>query len=218
MTSGLIPNRVEIKDTNSLFFPALRFPIKEGTKSFALSQLSASFNLDAKTKFYLQLYPDSRNLTEALIQHRPYVGRALSKFWHMLSPFLSTGILYIDEENSCGLILTRTSKYSFELSPSKKNQMRRIVGKYRLRKSIFQDFGILPLFFLGKKGEPGESYHFGAISEILEFNNRVDYFPVRVVDSSALATLEPGPITDKVMNNAVAITKKFLGETNEIFN
>jgi ferredoxin len=217
MSSGLIPNQVSIKDTDTLFFPALRFPVKEGKKSFALSQISANLSREGELKSYIQLYPDSRNLSESLIRHRAFLGRILAKNWKILSPFIATGILYIDAESSSGLDLTMTPSGAFKLSRTReKNQIRRFIRIHRIGKSIFKEFGLLPLFFLGKKGEPGESFHFGAVSDVVNFNSRSDSFPVKVVDSSALLSLEPGPITDKVMNNASSITRKFVGEANEI--
>jgi hypothetical protein len=88
----------------------------------------------------------------------------------------------------------------------------------RLAKSLHRDFGIIPLFFLGKKGEPGESYHFGGVQEIIEFNNQPEGMPIKIVDSSALSDIEPGPITNEVMNNARRIVTDALKDIYEISN
>jgi hypothetical protein len=106
---------------------------------------------------------------------------------------------------------------SFELSklsPSTVNK--KFFKKQNLSRSLFKEFGILPMFMLGKRAEPGESYHFGAISEIIELNTISNITRINIVDSSALKHLSPGPVTNDVMDNAKFIVKQFLEINREI--
>jgi ferredoxin len=217
MRSELIPKSIQIKDTKTLFFPALRYPVKEGKSSFALSQLSARFVNKIEGNFYLQLYPDSRKISETLGMHKPIIAKIVKRFWRVLSPWIVTGVIYADEAKSPRLQLTMKDINSFELSklsPSTVNK--KFFKKQNLSRSLFKEFGILPMFMLGKRAEPGESYHFGAISEIIELNTISNITRINIVDSSALKHLSPGPVTNDVMDNAKFIVKQFLEINREI--
>ena len=219
MRSELIPKIVTMRDTNAVFFPAFRFPVWEKRESFSLSQLSAILRDNNSVTGYIQFYPDSRKLSEPIARHLAFLGRVISRIWFALSPFFMSGIIYLNKDYSQGFTLSMIAKDSFEISKKKeRNLSKSFLKKNAISRSLFFDFGIIPLFFLGKKGEPGESYHFGAVAEVLSFNNQSDLLPIRVVDSSALATLEPGPITDKIMENAALITSKFLEKMYEVSN
>jgi ferredoxin len=216
MRSGYLPKQVSIKDTQVLFFPALRFPVKETTKSFALSQISATKKTKEGKQVYLQLYPDSRTLVESIKRHKPFLGKVVEKLWALLSRVIVTGILYFDAESSPALQVRMISRSSFELSknrqPATKGSRIRLP---ELNYSIAREFRVLPFFSLGKKGEPGESYHFGAVAEIQAFNQNAAFSRIRVVDSSALTEINPGPITNKVMFRAREIVRETLRVNNE---
>lgn len=217
MRSNLIPNSVELNDNNAVFFPALRFPVKEKRESFSLSQLSAKLNQNGQRTGYIQFYPDSRKLLDPIIRHNPVLGKIISKLWFAISPFLMSGILYVNEEDSEGLNFKMLTKDSFEMRKiGKKKTLKSFLKSNKITNSLCKDFGVFPLFFAAKKGEPGESYHFGAVKEVLEFNLRFENNPIRVVDGSALPSLVPGPITDKIMKNAELITNQALERFHEI--
>lgn len=218
MRSGLIPKTIEIKDTKTIFFPALRFPIKEDEPSFSLSQLSARFTNKFGDKFYLQLYPDSRKISESLSIHKPKIGKIVKRLWKAVSPWIITGVIYIDQTKSPSLQLTMKDNNSFELRqlPTKKRD--KFLRAQNFSKSLFKEFAIIPLFMLGKKAQPGESYHFGSISEIVDLNEKTKDVRINVVDSSALKHLSPGPITNEVMDNAKLIVKQFLESNYEILD
>lgn len=219
MRSQLIPESVLIQDTGTVFFPALRVPRRDSPNSFALSQLSATLQIDNHSQSYVQFYPDSRNLTEPLKQHSPWLGRLFSGVWKWVSPFIMTGILYNSSQVSASLRLRMTDSNSFELSKSNEQvSLRQYIKVHRISRSIVKDFGVLPLFFLAKKAEPGESYHFGAIAEVKKFNDSSKSSRIKVVDASALPHIEAGPITDIVMQNARKIVREHIRETYEISN
>lgn len=219
MRSELIPKTIEIKDTKTIFFPALRFPMKENAPSFSLSQLSARFTNKFGDKFYLQLYPDSRKISESISIHKPKIGKIIKRFWKALSPLMITGVIYIDQTKSPNLQLTMNDNNSFELRQSpKKIKRNKFFKDQNFSKSLFKEFGIIPLFMLSKKAEPGESYHFGSINEIVDLNEKTKDIRVNVVDSSALKHLLPGPITNEVMDNAKLIVKQFLECNYEILD
>jgi hypothetical protein len=217
MRSNLIPNSVELNDTNAVFFPAFRSPVKENQNSFSLSQLSAMLKQQKATTGYIQFYPDSRKLLNPIARHNPILGKIVSKVWFALAPFMMSGILYLNIENSEGLTLTMLTKDSFEVRKNGNGRsLQSFLRRNKISSSLYKDFGLIPLFFLAKKGEPGESYHFGATKEVLKFNDRFEHIPIRVVDGSALPSLEPGPITDKIMKNAELITNRLLESMYEI--
>ncbi len=219
MRSELIPKTIEIKDTKTIFFPALRFPIKEDEPSFSLSQLSAKFANKFGDKFYLQLYPDSRKISESLNIHKPKIGKIVRRFWKALSPWIITGVIYIDQTKSPSLQLTMKDDKSFELRQLPSKMIRnKFFKEQNFSKSLFKEFGILPLFMLGKKAQPGESYHFGSISEIVDLNAKAKDVRINVVDSSALKQIFPGPVTNDVMDNAKLIVKQFLECNYEILD
>lgn len=219
MRSNLIPNKVSIKDTSITFFPALRLPIRENNVSFSLSQLSASLQNSETSRRYIQLYPDSRKIIDPLTRHLPRLAKVLSKCWKAISPFVLTGILYKDVNDSPSINLEMKAHDYFVLSPGGHiNSQNPKTTNFQLARSLHRDFGIIPLFFLGKKGDPGESYHFGGINEVLELNNQSTGMPIKTVDSSALSIIEPGPITDQVMKNARGIVNDALKEFYEISN
>ncbi|MEN9325040.1 MAG: 4Fe-4S binding domain [Actinomycetota bacterium] len=217
MRSNLIPNSVNLNDTNAVFFPALRFPVRENRESFSLSQLSAKLFQGGQTTGYVQFYPDSRKLLDPIIRHNPVLGKIFSKLWFAISPFLMSGILYLNKKDSEALTLTMLTKDSFEMRKNgNEKTLKNFLKKNKIINTLCKDFGIFPLFLAAKKGEPGESYHFGAVKEVLEFNARFENNPIRVVDGSALLALAPGPITDKIMKNAELITKQALERIHEI--
>lgn len=217
MRSNLIPNSAELNDTNAVFFPAFRFPVKENQNSFSLSQLSAILTQQKTTTGYIQFYPDSRQLLNPIARHNPILGKIVSKVWFALAPFMMSGILYLNNEHSEGLTLTMLTKDSFEVRKNGNGRsLQSFLKRNKISNSLYKDFGLIPLFLLAKKGEPGESYHFGAAKEVLEFNERFERIPIRVVDGSALPSLEPGPITDKIMKNAELITNRLLESMYEI--
>ena len=83
----------------------------------------------------------------------------------------------------------------------------------------YRDYEILPLNFLKKTLNNGESYHFGSQFKhaVLDKNNcsddlgRIkDLKKTFVVDSSVLPLVNTGPITFTTMANSYRITKKFL--------
>ena len=217
MRSGYLPKEVTIKDTQALFFPALRFPVKETSKSFALSQISASKTTKDGKQMYLQLYPDSRMLAESIKRHKPFLGRIVGKIWASLSRVIVTGIVYFDAESSPALQVRMISQSSFELSKTRHVPKKRFCSRLlELNYSIAREFRVMPLFSLGKKGEPGESYHSGAVEEIHAFNQNVAFSRIRVVDSSGLNEITPGPITHKVMIHAREIVRETLRVNDEV--
>jgi hypothetical protein len=108
---------------------------------------------------------------------------------------------------------------SFELRQLPSKMIRnKFFKEQNFSKSLFKEFGILPLFMLGKKAQPGESYHFGSISEIVDLNAKAKDVRINVVDSSALKQIFPGPVTNDVMDNAKLIVKQFLECNYEILD
>jgi ferredoxin len=211
MRSNYISSEVKFQDTQAVFFPALRKPIRETKESFALSQISAKLELDGKISKYLQIYPDSRNLTHSLKMHKPKLGRLISASWRFISPWVLTAISYSDSISSPNLVLKMLNSDHFQLSSDSMKQTKNEKRSQRsLKKSIIREFGIYPLFSLAKKAEPGESYHFGASTEIQNFNTSSRFSRVKVVDSSSLLEIYPGPITNKVMLNAQRIVRNAL--------
>jgi len=209
--SNLIPNKVVFDDTQAVFFPALRLPIKENQNSFALSQISATMESYNGERNYLQLYPDSRNLASSIRMHKPIVGIAIAWIWRVISPFITTGIWYRDSRVSPKLTLIKTESNSFKLAKDVSGKI--TVDKFatvRVSWRILYNFGILPLFFVGKKAESGESYHFGASPEIIQFNSDLKTAKVKVIDASCLFEVVPGPITSIVMQNARKIVRETL--------
>lgn len=185
--------------------------MKENKKSFALSQLSATLDSSKRGANYLQIYPDSRNLTNSIKMHKPIVGRLISKVWRILSPFVVTGIWYRDSRISPKLHLRMNEEDEFILSKiDNHNDLETKFLKYEIASKILADFRIIPLFMFAKLAEAGESYHFGASKEIRNFNNNPQSPRIKVVDASGLAEIVPGPITSLVMQNARRIVVETL--------
>ena len=219
MRSNLIANKISLVDTATTFFPAFRLPVKESDAKFSLSQLSAEFRIGNNIQSYIQIYPDSRMLAEPIIQHKPKLKFIVKTLWSHISPFMLSVIMYENSHVSSSLDLELNNDGKFEISKSKsKKAQKQRATKFLSLYYLYRDFGIIPLVFLGKKGEAGESYHFGSVKEIIQINNKRDETTIRIVDSSALPLIEPGPITDKVMNNANKIVSDFLESYNEISN
>ncbi len=219
MRSNLIDKTITIKDTAATFFPALRFPIRDGQVKFSLSQISARIKIGENDQKYIQIYPDSRMLAEPIIKHKPKIRFIIERTWRIISPFMLSIIMYESTSVSAKIRLTMVEEEKFELSKLKVQKTHKsIISKIRTFYYLFCDFGILPLIFLGKKGEAGESYHFGSIDQAISFNGDPANRMIRIVDASVLLSIEPGPITDKIMTNASQIVKDFLRERHEIFN
>jgi len=211
MRSKLITTAVSFSDTQALFFPALRLPVNEEAKSFALSQISARLNWPTGGMNYLQLYPDSRNLINSIQMHKPLFGKLISGLWRAISPFVVTGIWYRDSKFSPVLKLKMTIDGEFILSKNLDNERRapRFLS-FKISRRIFSEFRILPIFSLGKIAEAGESYHFGASAEIANFNKESLSTNIKVVDASAMSEIIPGPITNSVMKQAKWIVSETL--------
>jgi ferredoxin len=219
MRSEMIEKKITIRDTASTFFPALRLPIIEGYAKFSLSQISAKIKIGENKQNYIQIYPDSRMLADPIIKHKPKLGFIVKRTWRMISPFMLSIILYENTSESPKIELAIKDDGKFELSKLEVQRDHRLaMSKMLSYYYIFRDFGILPLVFLGKKGEAGESYHFGSVDEIIGKFNYLASNSIRIVDASILSTIEPGPITDKVMTNASQIVTDFLREYDEIPN
>jgi ferredoxin len=214
MKSKMIPDTVSFSDSQTIFIPFIKSPIKDSGFSFSLSQISFKIDLPGFNPLHLQIYPDTRNMSGRVEIFSPRFGFLLVRIWNYLSRFLSAGILYLDGANSQKLELRLIDDGKFILSPKTSVEA---IGqtKYALKESVkaVRSIGLFGLTYFAKIAAPGEGYHFGAIDALQNVHSDGSLpaaSNIHIVDGSVLKSIPAGPITPSIMENARIITRNSL--------
>jgi hypothetical protein len=210
MRSGYLPNKIELSDSQLIILPIFRLPILEKKGRFSLSQISLRIQMPNKRLAHLQIYPDTRSLIENLKQNSLYAKFLPNTVLQLLTRFLSVGFVYLDSENSHGIVLERKDE-NFKLT--KKSSLETPVAITWIKKSLpnfFRKCGyLIPKSLISVK-PVGSSFHIGGS---IELNNQIasnNFKKILVVGSLTHPNVEAGSITSRIIKEAIVDTKSFL--------
>jgi hypothetical protein len=212
--SKLIPNDVELSDTQVFYFPLLSYrDSAKDSGQYALAQVFvSSIDSDEITNaFHYSLYENSETIKDRISTIYPFLSKLIPNFF--LKQILS-GIGFIHPSKS-GKI---------QISQEDPNIMVKGLKSYKIRKSIWRTYfttlidlikiGLFPIpIFLSPK--VGSSYHVGSLklrdSALFDLNGNIPGLAgLYCVDAASLPLLPTGPTTLLIMGNSRRITKNSL--------
>ena len=215
--SKLIPNDVELSDTQVFYFPLLSYrdSAKDSGK-YALAQVFvSSADSDKITNaFHYSLYENSETIKDRISAIYPFLSKLIPNFF--LKQILS-GIGFIHPSKS-GKI---------QISHEGPNPLVKGLKSSKIRKSIWRTYfstlidltkiGLFPLpIFLSPK--VGSSYHVGALklndSALIDLNGNIPGLAgLYCIDAASLPLLPTGPTTLLIMGNSRRITQNSLSKS-----
>ena len=210
-----IVNEVTIESSDLITIPYITKPYRNFNHT-SHPELFIEDVIEEKL-IYSQLYLYSDNLLKIFTNHNKFLSTF--RFAPNIIKNIFGGLrIFLDPKISSKIHLTKeyTNKVKKNIEIYDQQKQKQIVMNH-LNK--YRDYEILPLNFLKKTLNNGESYHFGSQFKhaVLDKNNcsddlgRIkDLKKTFVVDSSVLPLVNTGPITFTTMANSYRITKKFL--------
>ncbi len=204
---------IEVKDNTMWYVPLINlFTKKRHPGSFAFSQIQITSGSDEPIKFHLQIYAHPEIYSSRIESSFPrFLQKAVKVLLKFTSRRLNIGIIYLDQDVSSSAIIRRRTK----IEVSKPEKRISLLGSARLCCSIvkcFLDLKFLWIIPFSKKPVPGASFHVGAIKgNILDDYGRLKISPeIGVAGAISLARLEPGPITNTSMAQAIRLINQML--------
>lgn len=208
--SDYLPNIVELSDSQLIILPILRLPILEKQGRFALSQISLRVQMPNKRLAHVQIYPDTRSLIENLKQNSLLAKLLPNVLLRLLTRFLSIAFVYLDSENSHGIILESKGE-NFTLS--KKSSLDTPVAISWVKRNLPNFFRNcrywVPKFLISVK-PVGSSFHIGGSIELKNQIALNNFQNILVVGSLTHPDVEAGPVTSRIINDAIGDTRSFL--------
>ena len=209
--SGLMPDEVQLRDTQVFYVPFfIRYRERPRKSSFELTQLF----LRRHQSLHISIYEFSEHyLARARILIGPLVRLVPLKIWkHIVA-----GIGFIDSEHS-GLLNLKYFAGKTEVTQMQNKKTKKMVAsQLKSITKIVAKLGLFRIPFLTQIGNVGASYHIGAVASAgqaligtggkLLKNESIELY---VVDSAGLYNLPIGPITTTVMALSYGRTKLVL--------
>jgi hypothetical protein len=202
-----------IHDNAMIYVPLVNlFKKRKHSGSFAFSQFQIAGTSGTSLRFHQQIYAHPELFINRITTSVPkFLGGVLGKILELASGRINIGIVYLDQQISPRASLTRNRGLSVHEPETKLTTTQQI----RLHYDIWRNFskvGFLWFWPIAKKGLPGASFHVGALKQgILDPHGQILNNPkVGVAGSLALEQLEPGPITNTSMAQAIRLLDKML--------
>ena len=202
-----------VRDNAMIYVPLINlFRKVKHSGSFAFSQIQISSPPNSPLQFHQQIYAHPELFIDRIISSVPNILRpAARKFVKIASSRMNIGIVYLDEKISSKASLDR----NLRLTVVKPDAPLGVIKKVNLNFRIWKNFlgvGFFWFWPILKKGLPGASFHVGAIEGgFLDSYGRIIAHPrVGVAGSLCLERLEPGPITNTSMAQAVRLIQSIL--------
>jgi hypothetical protein len=202
-----------LHDNAMIYVPLVNlFKKRRHSGSFAFSQFQISGVSGSSFQFHQQIYAHPELFINRITASVPkFLDGILRKILELASGRINIGIVYLDQQISPRASLSRNQGLSVNDPEIKLTTWRKI----RLHFDIWRNFSKLGFFWfwpIAKKGLPGASFHVGALKQgILDsYGQTLNNPNVGVAGSLALERLEPGPITNTSMAQAIRLLEKML--------
>ncbi len=202
-----------IKDNAMIYVPLVNlFRKKKHSGSFAFSQFQISGSSSSVFQFHQQIYAHPELYINRITTSFPrFLENIIGKILQVASGRINIGIVYLDQRISPKVSLTR----NLGLRVTEPDIKLTVWKRFRLNYDIwrnFREFGFLWFWPIAKRGLPGASFHVGALQQgILDpYGQILNYPKVGVAGSLALDQLEPGPITNTSMAQAIRLLDRML--------
>jgi len=209
--SGLIPNEVQLRDTQVFYVPFfIRQKERPRKSNIELSQLF----LRKYQSLHISMYEFSEQyLARARIIIGPLVRLVPLRIWR----HIVAGIGFIDSEHS-GLLNLKYFAGKTEVTQMQNKKTKKIVAsQLRSITTILAKIGLFRIPLLTQIGNVGASYHIGAVESagqaLIRTSGKLlnnESIELYVVDSAGLYNLPIGPITTTVMALSYGRTKLVL--------
>ena len=207
-----------IRETRMGFLPFLRYKMNtRHAGAFAFSQFKFDINDEGSEVIaHVQLYAHSEQYTERIAGKIPKILLPIAKqLLKFLTPHMGIALIYLSSNFSESMSVrksTQERKLLIDLiKPNFKNQR---FGR-RIWKS-FTNLGLLPLMLALNWAKPGESYHLGAVPDVLdEYGFLKSDNRISVAGSFALPTILPGPITHAAMAQTSRLVERLVHQNLE---
>jgi len=202
-----------IRDNAMIYVPIINlFRKMKHSGSFAFSQIQISSSPNSLLQFHQQIYAHPEIFIDRIISSVPEILRPVArKFIKIASSRINIGIVYLDEKVSSKVLLDRNLKLTV-VKPDAPLGIRKRVNLYYGIWRNFLEVGFFWFWPISKKGLPGASFHVGALEgDFLDsYGQIVEHPRVGVAGSLCLDRLEPGPITNTSMAQAIRLLERFL--------
>lgn len=206
-------SQLTIQDNSMIYVPLINlFRKRKHLGSFAFSQIQISSSSRSSVQFHQQIYAHPELFLDRIATSVPIIFEGIvRKLLKIASGRFNIGIVYLDQQISPQVSLTRDMELAVNEAEKKLTRW----GRFHLHYDIWKNFiavGFLWFWPISKKGLPGASFHVGALKErILDEYGQVLAHPnVGVAGSLALERLEPGPITNTSMAQAIRLLEKMM--------
>ncbi len=209
------PNITElvVKDNDMFYVPLVNlFKKKRHPGSFAFSQIQISSPTSSDLEFHQQIYGHPELFVDRITSSVPRRLRGVAtKVLKIASGRMNIGIVYLDQRISSKVALRRTIGLRVMQPDKALTALSRLRLHFQIWRNFFA-FGFLWFWPIAKKGLPGASFHAGALEgNILdEYGRILDDPSVAVAGSLSLERLEPGPITNTSMAQAIRLLNKMM--------
>jgi hypothetical protein len=211
--SSLIPDEIQLDDTQLTILPCLALGTKQTDKNFVLSQFILNFlNPNSTSKYFVQITGYNEDLARRAKSYSKALVFFPNKILDYLFRFVGIAMIF-EESNSSGKIIVRKHKGNIHISSLSPSQNKK-GAKFSLIKTSLLRLKLVPLGFLSQKVGIGESYHIGNMrgsgGESL-MNTKGEVIGVSnlfVIGSASLDHIAPGPITYPAMANTIRIIQE----------
>lgn len=202
-----------IQDNAMIYVPLVNlFRKRKHSGSFAFSQIQISGTSSSALQFHQQIYAHPELFIDRAINSVPrFLGSVVGKILGLASGRINIGIVYLDQQISPKVSLTRNRGLTVNEPENKLTAWSRFLLHYEIWKK-FIEVGFLWFWPISKRGLPGASFHVGALEQgILDAYGLILNNPnVGVAGSLALERLEPGPITNTSMAQAIRLLDRMM--------
>ena len=215
--SKLIPNEVELSDTQVFYFPLLSYrDSAKDSGQYALAQVFvSSVDSDKITNaFHYSLYENSETIKDRISAIYPFLSKLVPNFF--LKQILS-GIGFIHPTKSGKIQISHEGSTTMVKGLKSSKVMKSIWRTYFSTLIDLTKIGLFPIpIFLNPK--VGSSYHVGALkfhdSALIDLNGNIPGLAgLYCIDAVSLPLLPTGPTTLLIIGNSRRITKNSLSKS-----
>lgn len=202
-----------IRDNAMIYVPLINlFRKMKHSGSFAFSQIQISSSPNSPLQFHQQIYAHPELFIDRITSSVPDILRpAARKFVKIASGRINIGIVYLDEKISSKVSIDRNLKLKLVKPGAPLGIRKRVSLNYGIWRN-FLEVGFFWFWPISKKGLPGASFHVGALEgDFLDsYGQIIANSRVGVAGSLCLERLEPGPITNTSMAQAIRLIERIL--------
>lgn len=198
-----LTNQVALYETQLGIMPF--FKRKRGKTPEKFSALSDALDISVRDlHIHYQLYFDSFYSLLPKFEGLPLFAQKIAKFiWKIISPWIGVALIYIGEAHSDRALLTKDCsdhrRINVEVVHNSLNKQAWRLAIKSLKKSTLKGEVLFMGLLLRKLSFGGSNHVRGDISES---KSKLFDSNIVLIDAMSMDTIEPGPVTIKIMENA----------------